>query len=96
MSVLDRAFAIELSVRYRTAPDFVSELERAMHSDQEGGDDLEHLLAQVDEIAVSRGLPALGARRESLAQLVNSITRAVDNFAYPAVSSGRRRGMTSV
>jgi serine/threonine-protein kinase len=83
MSVLDRAFANELSLRFRTAPDFASELERAMRSDQQGRDDLEHLLAQVDEITVSRGLPAQGARRQSLSQLMTSITNAIDNFAYP-------------
>jgi hypothetical protein len=52
-----------------------------MQSDPEGGGELERLLAQVDEIVVSRGLSELAARRESLAQLMNSIIRVVQDFA---------------
>lgn len=50
-SVLHNAFATDLSRRYATAPDLISALERAMHSDQEGADGYEDLLAQVGEIS---------------------------------------------
>jgi serine/threonine protein kinase len=81
MSVFDRAFAHDLSTRYASAPELISALERAMQIDQEGGDDYEQLLARVDEIAVSQGLPDLAARRKSIEQLTNSIVRIFQDFA---------------
>ncbi|MGV7735094.1 hypothetical protein PJI18_09940 [Mycobacterium kansasii] len=81
MTVLDRAFSIELSARYATAPDLVSALERAMRSDQEGGAGLEDLLAQVDEIVAARGLPVLSERRESLERCMSTIVSVANKFA---------------
>ena len=82
MSVLDRAFATELLARHATAPELVSALESAMHP-QEGSGDLEHLLAQVDEIAISRGLANIGGRREAFQELIAAINRGISDFAMP-------------
>lgn len=77
MSTLDKAFSVELAARYSTAPELISALERAMHSDQTGDGDLENRLAQMDEIIASRGLTALSERRLALQHLIS----ALDNFA---------------
>lgn len=90
LSVLDRAFAVDLSMRYATAPDLINALESAMRSDQEGDSSLEDLLAQVDEIATSRGLPALALRRDSLSSFMNSLVRAAQDFRSRGLEWSRK------
>ncbi|UMB72207.1 protein kinase [Mycobacterium paraterrae] len=91
MRVLDRAFRPELSARYATAPELVADLERAMTSETEDGDDLDRLIAQVDEFALSRNLPAQQERRQKLHALLTSMNRTVEAFA---TSKGLQRWQT--
>ena len=95
MGVLDKAFAMQQSVRYAKAPDLVSDLEKAMATDQEG-DDLESLDAQVQEIAVSRKAYAQGPRRRALRDLTVSIKRVVEEYAnskgFVPISRGHSEG----
>jgi hypothetical protein len=81
MYVLDRAFAQQQSVRYSKPLDLVSDLESAMKSAGDGGDDLEDLRARVKEIARSKNLPALTARRNAIATLMNSMYTVARNYA---------------
>ena len=91
MSVLDKAFATELSVRFASAPDLIDALERAMEADHDGGDDLEQLLAQVGEFAERRNLPALHARREKLRAWLRTVESTVQQFA---TANGLERSQT--
>jgi serine/threonine-protein kinase len=79
-SAFDRAFEIDLSRRFQTAPELISELEKAMQT-QEGSGDLNDLLAQVDEVVVSQGTSDAAKRREALAALIASIARINRDFA---------------
>ncbi|WP_155766819.1 serine/threonine protein kinase, partial [Mycobacterium intracellulare] len=80
-SCLDRAFAIQQSMRYTQALDLVSDLERAVATDEEGDDDLEGMIARVKEIVQSQVDPGQAARREALRHLMIAIDRVVQNFA---------------
>ena len=80
-SRLDKAFAIQQSIRYTQAPDLVSDLERAVATDNEGDDDLEGVIARVKEIVQSQVDPGQAARREALRHLMTAIDRVVQNFA---------------
>jgi len=79
--VLDRAFAQQQSMRYSKPLDLVSDLESAMTSDGDGGDAFDDLLARVKEIARSKNLPALAARRNALTSLLNSMNGVVQSYA---------------
>ncbi|MGC2654091.1 MAG: protein kinase [Mycobacterium sp.] len=81
LTVLDTAFATDLSRRYATAPDLISALENAMLSDQQGPGDLDDLLAQVDDVLINQGVSASSERRESLTAFLNSISRIATDFA---------------
>ena len=52
-----------------------------MQPDQEVGNELESVLAQAKEIALSQEQTVLTARRESLTPLMNAIRGAIQNFA---------------
>jgi serine/threonine-protein kinase len=82
MSVFDKAFTNEVLKRYETAPDLISALEDAMHSDREDGG-LDDLVAQVDEVVVSRQIAALSETRETLEGLLNSMTTVAKDFVEP-------------
>ncbi|MBB5167643.1 hypothetical protein [Mycobacterium sp. AZCC_0083] len=88
LSVFDGALSTTLSRRYVETPELISDLEAAMCSD---GDDLEDLLAQVDELARSRGLIAQVGDRQSLQRFMDSIRQALDDFSFPR---GFRRSQT--
>ncbi|MCH9729755.1 MAG: protein kinase [Actinomycetia bacterium] len=81
LRVLDRAFTPDLSARYGTAPDLVADLERAMTSNTNEGDDLDQLIAQVDDFATSRNLPALHALRTKLTGLQQKMNTTIIHFA---------------
>lgn len=95
MSILDKAFANQLARRYATAPELVSELERAMQNDQADGGDLEDLRAQLAEIVDSRGIGLRNQRRDGLYQLMHRIHNTVRDFAtangglYTATSANK-------
>lgn len=81
MSVLDKAFAHQIVMRYATAPDLASELERAMQSDEAGDGDLQGLRARLAEIIDSQGIASRNQRRDDLFQLMHQIHNTVRDFA---------------
>lgn len=54
MRVFDRAFTQEISKRYLSAPELVTDLEKAMETTNDDGDDLENLESRVSEITSSQ------------------------------------------
>ncbi|AWG62951.1 hypothetical protein D2E30_19375 [Mycobacteroides abscessus] len=82
LSVLDTAFHTELAARYRTPRDLVDALEKAMADDERPSDsDLESLLAEVDEIALTEEQAILAHRRESIESVLQSIHADFRSFA---------------
>jgi len=81
MSVLDRAFAVDLSVRYRTPLELAEALENAMRHDEAGDDDLESILARVDEITLSPEHTGFALRRQSLLGVLGTVRKTAQAFA---------------
>ncbi len=81
MSVFDKAFATELPARYPSGPDLIDDLEKALQTDSEGGDELDQVLGQVDEITRSLNTVALSARRETLRGIMRALQSIVESFA---------------
>lgn len=82
LSVLDTAFNTELAARYRTPKDLLDALEKAVEGDAGPTDsDIESLLAEVDEIALTEEQAILARRRESIESILQSIYRDFQSFA---------------
>jgi len=82
LSVMDVAFNTDLAARYRTAKDLSDALKNAVRENSSNPvNDLESLLAEVDEIALTDEQAALALQRESLSIVLNAIHTKFRAFA---------------